>query len=254
MLKVSNILNSAGHVIGFTTEYPKNLYIEKTVALGYCLKENLEIAEMGSLTVYMRDGTSYSFGCWVSTVYCGQFGINVSEDGTRIYVISDEKGLWCYSYDGQILWKTRYTSAGDVILNSNDTITCITSTKIIQLNEAGKTINSRKILPYHACKASENILFVAISDLKVALIDTETLDIIWETSIRKMNLDNSKEAIIYKNILIISGFRDARNLYVPIELPEAVVENCRHDESLFENTGFCGFIKMMESNKTISKL
>jgi hypothetical protein len=251
MLKVSEILNSVGHTIGFTTEYPQHSYIEKTVAFCYCRNENSEILEMGKLTVYMRDGTSHSFDCWVSAAYCGQFGINVSDDGSRIYVISDEKGLWCYSYDGKILWKTKYTSVGDVIVNSNGTITCITSTKIIQLDENGKTINSRKILPYHACKASENIIYIAISCSKVALVDSETMDIIWEASIRKMNLDDSRDAIIYENILIISGLRESRILYVPIELPDTVIENCRHDESLSKNTGFCGFIKMMEHSKNV---
>ena len=252
MLKVTKITNSVGHDIGFITEYPKHSCIEKTVALGYCRNENLEISEMGSLSVYMRDGRSYSFECWVSTVYCGQFGINVSEDGTRIYVISEEKGLWCYSNDGKILWKTKYTSVGDVIVNSNGTITCITSTKIIQLDENGKPINNRKILPYHACKASENIIYIAISCSRVALIDSETLDIIWEAYIRKMNLDESREAIIYKNILIISGLRNMRILYIPIELPNTVVENCRYDGSLFENTGFCDFIKTMECDRKVS--
>ena len=248
MLKVSKILNSAGHTIGFTTEYPQNLYIEKTVAFGYQLDDNLKFTEMGNLTIYMRDGRSYSFDCWVDTIYCGQFGINVSEDGTRIYVISDEKGLWCYSCDGKIIWKTRYTSVGDVIVNSNGTITCITSTKIIQLDENGKLINNRKILPYYASKASENILYVALSELKVALLDCETLDIIWETSLKKMNLDSSREAIIYKNILIISGIRGTRILYVPVDLPDTIIKNCRYDESLFQNIGFSGFIKALENN------
>ena len=248
MLKVSKIFNSIGHTVGFTTEYPNNSYIEKTVAFGYHLNENLEITEMGKLTVYMKDGRTYSFECWISTIYCGQFGINVSEDGTRIYVISDKKGLWCYSYDGKIIWKTRYTSVGDVIVNSNGTITCITSTKIIQLDDKGKLINSMKILPYHAVKASENILYISLSELKKALLDCETFDIIWEYSISNMNLDSSREAIIYKNMLIISGLRGARILYVSVDLPDAIVNNCRYDESLLQKTGFSSFIRLIDKN------
>lgn len=248
MLKVSKIFNSVGHVVGFTTEYPNHLYIEKTVAFGYQLNENLEITEMGNLTVYMKDGRSFSFDCWVSTIYCGQFGINVSEDGTRIYVISDEKGLWCYSCDGEIIWKTRYTSVGDVIVNSNGTITCITSKKIIQLDDKGKLINSKKILPYDAVKASKNTLYISISGLRKALLDCETFDIIWEFSISDVNLDSSREAIIYKHILIISGLRGSRILYVPIYLPDVVVEKCHYDEYLFQKSGFNGFIKTLDKN------
>ena len=249
MLKISPILNSLGHSIGFTTEYPFHLYVEKTVVFGFQINENSDITEMGRLTVYMRDGTSYSFDCWADTVYCGQFGINVSDDGTCIYVNSPEKGLWCYRYNGEILWKTRYTSVGDVIVNSNGTVTCITSTKIIQLDTNGKLISSRKILPYRASRAAKNILYVAISNTKVALLDCETLDMLWEASVNQMNLDSSGEAVIYKNILIVSGLRGTRILYVPITLPDEIVDGCRYDESLFQKTGFCGLIQTLENNR-----
>jgi hypothetical protein len=248
MLSVSTIVNSLGHSIGFTTEYPRHLYVEKIVVFGFQVNGNLDITEMGKLTVYMRDGTNYSFDCWADTVYCGQFGINISDDGTRIYVNSPEKGLWCYSYNGEIIWKTRYTSVGDVIVNPNGTITCIASTKIVLLNENGKVINSRKILPYHASKASENIIYIAISNSKVALLDCETLDIIWETSLNEMDLDSSRAAIIYRDMLIISGCRRSRMLYIPVDLPATVVKNCHYDESLFQKQGYSAFIKKLEHN------
>ena len=246
MLKVSQILDHSGCNIGFTTEYPLHAYIEKTEVIGFRRNDNLEITEMGKLTVYMKDGTTYAFECWADAVYCGQFGINVSDDGTRIYVISDEKGLWCYSCKGEILWKTRYTSVGDMIVNSNGTITCITSNKIILLDESGKLINSRKILPYHASKASENMIYIAISERKAALIDCETLDIIWQTYLDTLGLDASQEAIIYKNMLIIFGLRQSRMMYISVDLPNSVIENCRYDASLFQKNGYRGFIERFE--------
>ena len=176
-------------------------------------------------------------------VYCGQFGINVSDDGSRIYVISSEKGLWCYRFDGKILWKTRYTSVGDVILNANGTITCITSNKIILLDENGKLLNSRKILAYHASKASENMIYIAISERKAALIDCETLDVLWQVSLTQLGLDSAREAIIYKNKLILFGEHQFRSLYVAVDLPSAVIENCRYDESLAQRSGYIGFIQ-----------
>ena len=243
MLQVSQMLDSFGCNIGFTTEYPLHPYIEKTEVIGLEHNSNLEITKMGKLTVYMRDGMTYSFDCWADAVYCGQFGINVSDDGTRVYVISAEKGLWCYSCDGKIIWKTRYTSVGDVIVNSNGTITCITSNKIILLDESGKLINSRKILPYHASKASENMIYAAISERKAVLIDCETLDIIWQLSINQLGLDSVREAIIYKNKLILFGEHQFRLQYVAVDLPSAVIENCRYDESLAQRSGYIGFIQ-----------
>ena len=243
MIKVSTILDSFGCSIGFITEYPYHLYIDKTEVIGFRRNDNLQITEMGKLTVYMKDGMTYVFDCWADSVYCGQFGINVSDDGTRIYVISDEKGLWCYSYKGEILWKTRYTSAGDVIANANGTITCITGNKIILLDGNGKLITSRKILPYLASKASENMIYAAISERKAVLIDCETLDIIWQLSINQLGLDSVREAIIYKNKLILFGEHQFRLQYVAVDLPSAVIEICRYDESLAQRSGYRGFIQ-----------
>ena len=243
MLKVSQILDHSGCNIGFTTEYPLHAYIEKTEVIGFRRNDNLQITEMGKLTVYMKDGTTYAFECWADAVYCGQFGINVSDDGPRIYVISDEKGLWCYSYKGEILWKTRYTSAGDVIVNANGTLTCITGNKIILLDGNGKLITSRKILPYLASKASENMIYAAISERKAVLIDCETLDIIWQLSINQLGLDSVREAIIYKNKLILFGEHQFRLQYVAVDLPSAVIEICRYDESLAQRSGYRGFIQ-----------
>ena len=102
-MRVTKIIDTNNHTVGFVTEYPDHTVIEKTVAYGYELNEKLEISKIGRLTVYLRNGEQYTFDCWVSTIYCGQFGINVSDDGQYIYVISDEKGLWCYTYKGEIV-------------------------------------------------------------------------------------------------------------------------------------------------------
>ena len=68
MIKVSTILDSFGCSIGFITEYPHHLYIDKTEVIGVRQNDNLEFTEMGKLTVYMRDGTIYSFDCWADGI------------------------------------------------------------------------------------------------------------------------------------------------------------------------------------------
>ena len=219
-MRVSKIIDANNHTVGFVTEYPDHAVIEKTVAYGYELNDKLEISKIGRLTVYLRNGEQHSFDCWVSTIYCGQFGINVSDDGQYIYVISDEKGLWCYTYKGKIVWKTRYTSVGHIIINENNTITCITSTKLLVLDKNGKLVNERKIVQYHAEKASENMIYVALTNTTVALIDSQTLDILWKSQLKKLGLEKSRYAVVRGANLEIRGENANGSVQcITVELP-----------------------------------
>lgn len=219
-MRVSKIIDANNYTVGFVTEYPDHAVIEKTVAYGYELNKELKITELGRLTVYLRNGEQYTFDCWVSTIYCGQFGINVSDDGQYIYVISDEKGLWCYTYKGEIVWKTRYTSVGHIIINNNNTITCITSTKLLVLDENGKLVNERRIVQYHAEKASENMIYAAINNSTVALIDSQTLNVLWKSPLKKLGLEKSRYAVVCGDSLEIRGENANGSVqYITVELP-----------------------------------
>ena len=243
MLNVSYITDNRNYTIGFVTEYPQNAYIEKTVVT----EEKTSEAPHSVLTVHLRKGEIHSFTCFASVVYCGQFGINVSDDGSLIYVISDDKGLWCYTYRGEIVWKTRYTSVGEVIINTDGTITCISSNKLIRLNNRGEKIEEQKIYPYRAVKASENIIYAHISEKTVALIDSQTLAILWKHNLAKLGLTDSYKAIIHENLLIIYGKNDTRLKYIHIELPDNIFKNCKYDVSLIKKDGFSGYIKMLNN-------
>ena len=165
---------------GFITEYPENEYIEKTEVHG------AEASAPGSITVYTRSGESYTFPCFATTVYCGQFGINASSDGERIYVISDVKGLWCYSKSGDVIWKTRYTAAEHVFANPDGTVTCATSNAILMLDENGKPIKKQKIEPFSAQKVAKDIIFAYTSERAVAFFCAETLEIIEKIALNKI--------------------------------------------------------------------
>ena len=165
---------------GFITEYPGHEYTEKTEVHG------AEDSVPGSITVYMRSGERYTFPCFATNVYCGQFGINVSRDGERIYVISDLKGLWCYSKSGELIWKTRYTAAQHVFANPDGTVTCVTSNAVIMLDENEKPIKKQNIVPFGADKVASNVIFAHTSERTVAFLNAETMEIIEKISLNKI--------------------------------------------------------------------
>lgn len=244
MLIVTKITDESNQTVGFTTEYPDNEYIIKTTVYGFDIDSNLDITNPGKITVFMRNGEQYTFECWADSVYCGQFGINVSKNGMYIYIISDEVGLWCYKYTGEIVWKTRYTTVGHVIINDNETITCITSNKLIILNKNGKTVKQKNICHYHAERASENFVYAAVNNSIMALIDSETLDILWQSSLKNLGMEKSRWAVMYDKYLIISGYGENGNsIILSVKMSDNICEKCKYDKKLLEYNGFNSYIK-----------
>lgn len=248
--KISDSTN--GTYIGFITEYPDNNYIFQTIVYGHETNDFGEVVKQGNITVIMRNGEQYRFDCMASTVYCGQFGITVSKDGKRIYIISDEVGLWCYTYNGEIKWKTRYTSIGHVIENDDQTVTCVASTRILLLDGNGKKIKERKIIHYHAVKASKNVVYAAISENTMALIHSQSLEILWKTPIKKLGLSKSRYALIYNQYLIIKGEKEnGRIVFVPVLLSQNVYGKSRYDATIASDHGFDSYFKGMEFKKLV---
>ena len=249
MKKVTIIADQRnGWNIGFISEYPDNEFIAKTIVYGYEMDDSGEVCKQGNITVVMRNGEQYQFDCMASTVFCGQFGITVSKDGMHIYVISDEVGLWCYTYKGDIEWKTRYTSVGHVIDNGNGTITCIASTGILLLDENGRKIKDRKIVPYHAEKASKNMIYAAISQTKIALIDCQTLNVTWEMPLSCLDIESSHYAVVCAHCLIIKGEKkNGRIVFLQIDLPEDIYSKSQFDPVIGEAHGFSSYVHKLLS-------
>ena len=166
----------------FISEYPDNKYVEKTVA--FLSDDHYSIP--GRIQVFMRNGESYSFDAWV-TLYSGYFGINVSDDGRFVYVISKIKGLRCYTYKGEIVWKTRYTAPGYVIPHPDNSLTTELSKKIAVLDHNGKIITSRRLWDYSVTDWLSNELISAqIGADRLTLLNCRTLDIVREFSLKKL--------------------------------------------------------------------
>lgn len=204
MIKVE-IVNDAPKMY-FTTFYPENKYIEKTIAF-VCERdpESFNISKAGKIEVYMRNGKTYSFEAWV-TVYCSQFGINVSHDGQFVYVISDVKGLWCYTYKGDVRWKTRYTAPRYVVTHDDHSITTELNKKIVNMDDNRNIVAEQKLWGYSITSwISDSLISAQISNDKIVLLDSKTLAIKKEISLKEIGLVRYNYSKLSNDILTITG-------------------------------------------------
>jgi len=200
--------------VGFITEYKNNAYIEKTLVIGAeSGATSVKDSTPGEMTVYMKSGEKYTFPCWTDTVYCEQFGVNVSADGKYIYAISDIKGLWCYTYDGNLVYKTRYTSAQDVFPRADGTAVCVTRSNIILLDESGKVLEKLRVssegVPH---KISEKFLAASTGENTLAILDTEKFEMLPKIHLLKYGINAVEEACVNVSdkYIIISGRHDIK--------------------------------------------
>lgn len=204
--KVYRLFNAEnGRGTGYLTEYMNHPTVVKSIAIGVQRNESYDVIGQGSLTVYYKNGEQYSFACYTDTVFSGQFGITVSDDGERIYVISDVKGLWCYDKHGNVIWKTRYTSAGQVYPHRDGTVTCVTGRHLILLDENGKPIKKRVKFDGVDCEISEKTIGILTSENVAAIIDVQTLEPILKISLSKLNIDRFRDIIEAGEYYVLQG-------------------------------------------------
>jgi hypothetical protein len=230
MITVEQVFEGKFH---FITSYPDNKYIEKTVAYIYrdeYKNGKLVISEMGRLEVYMRNGEKYSFETYV-TGTASQYGIQVSDDGKYIYVISNIKGLWCYTCKGEIVWKTRYTSVEAVFPHIDGKITCVMSNYLAILDENGKII---KKVPTSGegsqGRVSDDLIASMTSWNVLTLFDSMTLEKKYRFALDKLGLRSFSKAKIEGDFLIIKGWPLNEDIEYPIEVKlslEKLTEYCR---------------------------
>lgn len=194
-----------GRFVGFLTEYIDHPTVLRSVAMRVEYHENHDVTAPGSLTVYYKSGEQVSFDCYAGTIFCSQFGITVSEDGERIYVISDIKGLWCYSKQGDVIWKTRYTSAGMVYPHRDGTLTCVTCSHLILLDANGKPIKKRALFDGLRFEMSETTIGILTSENVAAVINLQTLEPIIKFSLSKLKIDNLKDILVADDYYILQG-------------------------------------------------
>ena len=190
----------------FITEYPGNDYIEKTVTYLCELDSYDGQNKPGRIEVHMRNGRRYIIECWV-TYYTTQYGIQVSHDGQFVYVNSDEKGLWCYTYRGELVWKTRYTSVSYVIPHPNNSITCVTTTKILIIDCMGNIIKQVPIYREGMSEmASDTIIVSNTSENVISVFDGYSLNVLYKISLKALGLDYILETKLENDTLTIEAY------------------------------------------------
>ena len=226
MIKIENIYEP--NSFHFITEYPDNKHIEKTITYDCETDGNRQLIKMGKIEVYLRNGEQYSFECWV-TYYASQFGTQVSHDGQYVYANSDEKGLWCYTYKGDLVWKTRYTSVSYVIPHPNNNVTCVTTTKLLVLDSTGKVIKQVPIYREGMSEmASDNVIVANISETIIALFDGITLDVLCKISLKTLGLMYICRAELRDNMLTILAYslkQETVTLEIDLTNDPSVIQN-----------------------------
>jgi len=189
--------------IGYITEYIDHPTVTKSVAVG--VKTHEDVIEPGLLTVFYKNGEEYSFECYTDNVFSGQYGINISEDGERIFVISDVKGLWCYDKYGKVIWKTRYTSAGPVYPHGDGSAAFITTTHMVLIDSKGKVVKKRALFDGVRCEMSNRTIAMLTSENVVAVVDLETIEPILKISLQKLNVYHFRELIEAEEFYVLRG-------------------------------------------------
>ena len=192
-------------LVGYLTEYIDHPTVEKSIAFGAQRNEAYDVIGPGKLIVFYHNGEECSFECYTDTVFSGQFGISISADGERIYVISDIKGLWCYNKQGEIIWKTRYTSAGQTYPHDDGTVTCVTGRHLILLDENGKPLKKRVLFDGDRCEMSAKTIGILTSENVLAVVDVKTLEPILKISLIKLKIDHFREIIEADEYYIVQG-------------------------------------------------
>ena len=204
--KVYRVFNAEnGHSTGYLTEYIDHPTVIKSIAIGAKRDDAYDVIGPGSLTVYYKNGGQYTFECYTDTVFSGQHGIVISDDGERIYVISDIKGLWCYNKKGKIIWKTRYTSAGKVYPHDDGTVTCVTGTHMILLDTNGKPIKKKALFDGVRHPMSAKTIGILTSENVAAVIDVKTLEPILKVSLSNINIYRFREIIEADEYYVVRG-------------------------------------------------
>lgn len=230
MITVEQIFDGKFH---FITSYPDNEYIEKTVA--YIYRDEYEngklvMREPGRLEVYMRSGEMHSFKTYV-TGTASQYGIQASADGKYIYVISNVKGLRCYTCAGEVVWKTRYTSVEDIFPHSDGKITCVMGNYLAILDENGKIIKKTPTSGEGAQgRVTDDLIASMTSPNTLALFDSMTLEKKCKLSLKELGLRSFAKARIEGGFLVVRGWPLNEDIEYSVEVKldlEALPELCR---------------------------
>ena len=132
------------------------------------------------VTVYFSDGTKAE---WISDymdVYIAQFGIAISDDGTKIFAQTWENGLYCLdARTGERIWRTKSRAGITNIYVNHDTICAHKHEKALQLLDihTGEVLKEKKPATAWGFYAVDHTrILCKVTARKWEVIDSTTLE------------------------------------------------------------------------------
>ncbi len=202
----------------FTTWYCSENSIEKTVTQYASDDGSNGKSVSGRTEVCMRNGETYAFETWASW-WCGQYGFNASNDGNRIYVISDipGKGLCCYTKEGKIIWKTRMTSVTDVVVHPDDSVTALTyNGNLVKIDRDGNIVTKRRGFDGRVPRLLSNeIISLCTGDYTLTFLDSYSLEPICKVTFRTLQIEHLHCAAISEKYIVLVGDKRGERINLP---------------------------------------
>ena len=210
-------------------QYCDNKVIEKITCYEYLVKERTKSIRIGDeigaiyqetsyvCTVHFHDRPPKELNNICCGVYNSQYGIPISEDGSKLFVGSWEwnKGLQAYDIEtGTMLWKLKQGKIRDVFVYQDYLIALKANTAVYKISiDSGEVLGQIKggmNLESLYDLGSQYVLADTLSG-KISVIDTDKMLIVKKYSNKTVNPLNGntfviREVTLNDNVLSISGF------------------------------------------------
>jgi len=214
-------------VEGGFTQYFDNEVIEKIVCLGDCIQEVDKYKFVGTCSIYFhhrppKELCSMNF----NVVYNSQYGMPISEDGSKLFVghwektlDGDKRGLEAYDIEsGFLLWRLNEGKIREVFVYSNYLVALQANGAVFKVDiDSGKILAQIKsgTIEQQFDLGSSYILVEAVRG-KLSVIDTEKMAVVKVYGPNVVNPSNYlsvliQNVILQDDILTVSGLEGYSN-------------------------------------------
>ena len=174
--------------------------------------ERIECNYNGICTVhfYDRQPRALSVGC---SFFNSQYGIPVSQDGTRLFVGSWEAGLCAYDiFSGTLIWRHKPGKIRNILVYPSFLIVSRAYTSIVKIDiQTGKVLAEiRSGTLEHIFDLGAPYIFADTISGKHCIIDTEKMIVVKKYASKVVNPSDClslivRNAVLQDNVITISG-------------------------------------------------
>ncbi len=195
----------------FTTWYAESNPIQKTVAYP---ARKAGGPDPGRLEVFMASGEVYRMESW-ATRWCGSFGIQASADGSRLYILSDIKGLCCCTPRGECLWQSMQTAVTRVIPHPDGSITALTfNGKALRMDREGKVLTTLRGIQAPQPMTRQVIAFLT-GEYTLSFLDAFTLEKLQTLRLQPLGIEALHCVALSEQYIFLAGNRAAESRRLP---------------------------------------